>query len=215
MYIELETKVPWSNTTGGVVVQEVNTVDGVWVRKGSADDTTWGAWYKSYDNQNKPNLASSDVLNSTMDYIADGATRFGAAQAGADVTHAHVLTVAVSASSYPALSTTVQTAIPGLGWSLTAASTADVYNIMAQLCFSCPTAGGAVTVAIVVDGNYTTPYATTTYYCQAANQMTDFALFGSVAGLTAGSHTIALYARAVVANTVVSNGTYAICQRIY
>jgi hypothetical protein len=76
-FVLLETHVPLSDTSGGPIIQYVNSSDGVYTRKGSANDATWGAWLLSYDNQNKPNL-DSDVLDGTTyakvlaDYLESG-----------------------------------------------------------------------------------------------------------------------------------------------
>lgn len=63
LYVSLLTKVPWGDTSGGVIVQEVNSNDGFYVRKGAGNDASWGAWQKSYDELNKP--IADDVAEST------------------------------------------------------------------------------------------------------------------------------------------------------
>jgi hypothetical protein len=104
--VSLETRVPWYDTTGGVIVQEVNATDGVFVRKGSSDDTGWGAWYKSYDNQNKPGL-DNDVLDGTTyariksaGLIAGGVNYAASTHTGLlpYTNHASVITGAINAS---------------------------------------------------------------------------------------------------------------------
>ncbi len=91
LYVSLHTKVSWGGISGGIIVQEVNSANGVYTRKGSADDTVWGVWYKSYDQQNKADLGAGDVLGNNLTNIADTATRFAAVTSNADNTNNAVL----------------------------------------------------------------------------------------------------------------------------
>ncbi|MES9681799.1 hypothetical protein ABWK22_02540 [Gottfriedia acidiceleris] len=45
-YGTLDTSVPWSDTSGGAVVQVFRSLDGVYQRQGNAAGTAWGAWEK-------------------------------------------------------------------------------------------------------------------------------------------------------------------------
>lgn len=91
-YCGLHTKIPWIDTSGGVIVQEVNAQDGVWVRRGSADDSSWGTWFKSYDSQNKPDL-DSDVLDGSTYLRMPGANMDGNRRAIIDLSQGHLNTL--------------------------------------------------------------------------------------------------------------------------
>jgi fibronectin type 3 domain-containing protein len=174
-------------------------------------------------------FSQSAHINKTMDYVPDGVTRFGAAQANADKTASHVLTVGVSLSSGATTSGTTPVSAPGLGWSLSASGVGDVYNIWAQLLFqnSSTTLGQAVEILLVLDGNTSSPVASSTYYvAPGSGSVCQPSFFTSVSGLSSGTHTLQFYIclpsssgvaiSLVMALTVgYPNATKAICQRIY
>src|SRR5699024_6180133 len=64
-YAKLVTDVPWSSSSGGVVVQTSYSSDGVYNRSGNAAGTAWGSWVKQTDSSNvlaQINLSSEGVL---------------------------------------------------------------------------------------------------------------------------------------------------------
>jgi hypothetical protein len=108
-------------------------------------------------------------------------------------------------------------AVPGLGWTMIAASGADTFNISAALMFNYSSAAAA-TIYIVVDGNIASPAAQNKYFLTGgASSAAVVALFASITGLSAGTHTIAFYASGPTGVSL--NGTYgatcATCQRIF
>jgi hypothetical protein len=62
-YFTLETKIQWSDSSGGPITQIARNGAGEW-RRYSTGTGTWGAWQKSYDQQNKPGFHTSDLIDS-------------------------------------------------------------------------------------------------------------------------------------------------------
>lgn len=60
-YGTLDTYKPWADSSGGVATQTFNSENGTFIRKGGCGDSSWGAWVKSYDEQNKPRIGSGDI----------------------------------------------------------------------------------------------------------------------------------------------------------
>jgi hypothetical protein len=218
-FVPLETKVQWHDTSGGVVTQEVNAADGVWVRKGSTDDTTWGSWYKSYDVQNKPDFANSDVLNPRTQYLTESGGAYFAAEHGANITSGHVLTSTVSPPNVQVITTTkskVGSVSLGqwFGWSVNVSAAAnDVYNISAVIVLSAGSAASSPIISVMVDGVTT---AGSWSFPVSASGQTVYPFVCSVSGLTAGAHAIQFYAVDPSGNNPAIYATsYAICQRVY
>lgn len=65
IYVKLVTDVPWSDPSGGVIVQTAYSSDGVYNRSGNAAGTAWGVWVKQTDSANvlaQVNLSTEGVL---------------------------------------------------------------------------------------------------------------------------------------------------------
>jgi len=131
---------------------------------------------------------------------------------GSTLTTAGVITQTAQTSMAAALNTGSFAAIPGLSFTVTTASTNDVYNISAMLILLATSAAQAE-IELLVDGS------------GAAKQNVTFSLAGtgvpiyapflaSVTGLSAGTHTLQFYGY--------TNGSvnlealsYAMCQRVF
>jgi len=106
-------------------------------------------------------------------------------------------------------------AINGLGWSTTSSGASDTFNIQASIIGTGQ--GVTINLAIVVDGNTSTLYGNVAIGTPSGSGAEFTApFFASITGLSAGSHTIRIYAIASMSDTVsIQTTSYAICQRIY
>lgn len=110
--------------------------------------------------------------------------------------------------------------VNGLAWNVQAESASDVYNVQGVGSISIGgTAGtGMVRFGVFVDGNTGTNYGSGFIYASmptSAQVSASGAYFGSITGLTAGTHTIQVYAWNNTTQSATINDGYAICQRIF
>jgi len=162
------------------------------------------------DNVAVTNLNASNITTGTL-----SATKVLFADGTALTTASRVLTSAVVPTSSLSLAsaTYTYTKIPGFGWTVTTASSSDVYNVFASILSQTQSTQTNV-VALIVDGVLTNPYQAASIPGSSAAQ----AYFASITGLSAGTHTIAFYAKTSGSSTtdnVGNAGSYAICQRIF
>jgi hypothetical protein len=142
------------------------------------------------------------------------------AEGSSDKTLNHAVTT--TASNFVSLGLTASNtaAVTGMSWTVTAASTADIFNINAAISFL-PSSTGYLNLAMValVDGVFASQFG----YGMAAGQGVASEPFGSVftasvSGLAAGSHTIAIYytnnATPTVVPTTPISRTYGQLQQI-
>ena len=61
-YGDLHTYAGWQDDNGGPVIQRYETSSGTYWRRGT-NASGWGAWAKSFDELNRPDFASSDILS--------------------------------------------------------------------------------------------------------------------------------------------------------
>ena len=171
-------------------------------------------------------IARVGSLTAGYIYFADGfcLNTLEPSESGANVTSGHVLTAVAKLTNSVTIptchSSQVLTAITGLGWTVTAASTSDVFNINAVLCTSCPANTGTTWTQglfLVVDGNTSSPVCTYPWWgLYPAGYQIIWPFVFSLTGLSAGTHTIQFYACLYNGATVYGTGeTYALCQRIY
>jgi hypothetical protein len=105
-------------------------------------------------------------------------------------------------------------AINGFGWSVTASSTGDVFNVMASIWLLSGGAYPNFAIYLYVDGVSTGQYISGV--STAANGYTQSVCFvGSVTGLSVGTHTIQFYGYSPTNNISITTQSYAICQRIF
>ena len=163
---------------------------------------------------NVTNLDASNITTGTM-----SASKVLFPDGSALTTANRVQTSQATCSSAQALSKTGLAAIPGLSWNVTASSANDVYNIFLNIITNTPN-WDEIEIALVVDGNITSPAASRSYYIYTPNsangQSEDLLFIASLTGLTAGSHTIAVYGydSGAVGCTVYTT-SMGLCQRIF
>lgn len=114
------------------------------------------------------------------------------------------------------------TALSGLSWTITAASSADVFNVSGFLRASGSVAGEMISeIYIYVDANHTTNYGDGAVCAVIpGSTVSPYAASGSffavITGLAAGNHTVQVYATAQAAggNSVAFTG-FGFCQRVF
>jgi hypothetical protein len=158
------------------------------------------------------NLNASNITTGTL-----AATKVLFNDGSALTTASRVLTSYVYLQDTLFLTTTPQVLV-GLGWSVVAASASDVFIITSSVQMGSNVAGSQdITFAIAVDGNISTPVYSNTAYAQYGTITAPY--FAAFTGLSAGAHTIQLYANAAMDNSPnvisVTGDTYAILQRIF
>ena len=152
--------------------------------------------------------------------IGDYGGRYAAGEAAANNTANHAITSRVQLTSpYSVSSTGYFTGVTNFGWTATAASSSDVYNIAGALLASANTGCGKLFYAVYVDGSAVSGggwLPSQTAYFPATGVTYSFPIAFSIGGLSAGTHTIQLYA-ATDGNgsATIQNGTAAYCQRIF
>ncbi len=150
-----------------------------------------------------------DVVNIDASNISTGtlsASKVLFPDGSALTTASRVLTSSASVGGFSSPGDDGAYPVTGLGWTVTTASPADVYNIFAQIVHYY----SGLTIEVVIDGNVAGALHP---YTDAASQGA-FPYFLSITGLSAGTHTLQLYvvnAQGVQFNT----STYAVCQRIF
>jgi hypothetical protein len=112
--------------------------------------------------------------------------------------------------------------IPGFGFSLTAASTADTFNVTAVVLWNGLNGNQSINLYLCVDGVTGTQYRALTYPLTYVSTLgNQFVVYvASLTGLSAGAHTIQI---ACGPNTMAypttltigNTGSYALCQRIF
>jgi hypothetical protein len=120
------------------------------------------------------------------------------AQAGSDVTADHILTASANLSSSLTLSSSSWQAVPGLAFTVSTDGTSDVYNFNGFVSISFGTADNTtISLGIFVDGSGAgateANYPVVVYMPSGTNSVT-LPYFASLTGLSAGAHTLALYA---------------------
>ncbi|MDP3400027.1 MAG: hypothetical protein Q8R97_02780, partial [Brevundimonas sp.] len=101
-YTQLETRVPYPDASGGLIVQVAASQDGVYQRRAQST-SIWGVWIKSYDQLNRP-LFGADLLESGGAVATDANYKTGLGVAAAITGQAPTATD----SSFGAI-----TAVPG------------------------------------------------------------------------------------------------------
>lgn len=144
-------------------------------------------------------------LTANVIYFSDGfcLNTLEPKEAGADKTLSHIATSVQSLSANVSTNGTTPVAAPGLSWTVPVQATSDVVNISASLLFisASSTATSEVWVYAVVDGNTASPSASQAYFCPNSSLFPlNASFFASITGLSAGSHTIALYIVAPASN---------------
>jgi hypothetical protein len=162
-------------------------------------------------------FAYSNHVNKHLGNIPDGGGRYGAAEAGANVTSAHAITATASPSAASTTLTTTLVAITAFGFSMNTSNAGDVYNLSAVLDVFAATNGVAnnLTIELVLDGNTASPLITRSWSNGYSGYIASIPFFASINGLSAGSHTLQFYMKATNGSVVVYNTSYCICQRIY
>lgn len=132
-------------------------------------------------------------------------------EAGANVTANHVLTSSVNQSMAAAISTSGFGPISGLGWTVNAQSSSDVYNIQAVLILLA-TSYSSAEIQLRVDGAAVKQDMT---FSLAGSGLPMYVPFiASITGLSAGSHTLQFYGYAN-GSVNIEALSYAMCQRVY
>lgn len=138
------------------------------------------------------------LTDRTLDNISDGSGRYAAAESDANNTAAHVLTSNASIPSWQPSSgdwqsdgTTNVQPIPGLGWTAQSSGPGDTYNVTAMIDIH-----NAGTLYLFVDGNTSVDYS---HQIQlpivGGSSYAPVVIFGTVTGLTPGTHTIQFYVK--------------------
>jgi hypothetical protein len=179
------------------------------------DDITGSIAHGAMSTQVRNTIGSSTSLLG-LDNIQDGVSRFGAAQAGADKTNAHILTAGSTPTNGAGISGSSYMSMTPFGFTLTASGPSDVYNISASIGVYGGTASNYVNIELVVDGVTASPYGVRQVTLMVTTATNTFPYFASITGLSAGTHTIVFYMEGSAASMYLSSAaTYAICQRIY
>jgi Putative phage tail protein/Carbohydrate binding domain len=172
---------------------------------GNLASNTWFDAFSCVD------LTAQNSMGATL----DGGGRYAAGEAGANVTAAHALTATASPSGSGYSLTTSWSAITGFGFTVTCSGSSDVYNI-----YGCINLNSLNALPIQLKVHDTVgggDYGITTTPSSGS-----FPYFISIAGLSAGTHTLQFYGiytstggGSFVSIAPASLGCYAICQRIF
>ena len=138
---------------------------------------------------------------------------------GANVTSGHILTTIARQTSTATATGVTQVAIPGLGFSLNAASTDDVYNFFGSMS-GAQTAGAVGTncyIYMYLDGNMTGPVGSAMVTYPVLNGTVSNSCVMSLSGLSAGAHTIQFYMSPSLSTSAFQFyvGSSVLCQRIF
>jgi hypothetical protein len=133
-------------------------------------------------------------------------------EGGANVTSGHVLT-SLATQTTTATASSLAVSIPGLGFSLNAASTSDVYNLFGSMlgAQTAGTVGAVCQIALYVDG---VNKRTSVVAYPTLNGETSTSFTMSLTGLTAGAHTIQMYFYGIGTFNFYPGSTV-LCQRIF
>lgn len=159
-----------------------------------------------------------DVVNIDASNISTGtlsASKVLFPDGSALTTASRVLTSQINGTAVSAPSGST-TAIPGLGWSVTAAGSSDTFNLNGVVNMGPSGANITFKFLVCVDGNTSTDYGSGAVYYMPGTSSEEpaFPFFGSVTGLSAGAHTIQVYI-APLGGAGDAGGSWALCQRIY
>lgn len=171
-------------------------------------------------------MITAGVLTAKVIYFTDGfcLNTLEPKEAGANVTANHVLTQKATCSNV-SISLSNNQAVTGLDWSVAAQGPSDVYNISGVLHFIASNMAGVAQCLfhVYVDGNTSTDYGAGAIF--ASGNSTGSAtggagpVFGVVAGLSAGSHTIQVYVDYSFTSgsgpVNISLSGFAFCQRVF
>ena len=162
-------------------------------------------------------MITAGTLTAGLIYFTDGfcLNNLEPAQAGANVTAQHILTT-MAYQTATATASTAGAVIPGLAFSLNAASTADVYNFFGSMS-GCQTAGPLGTICdikLFVDGNLSQD-ASVSYSVLNGTISSSFVMI--LSGLSAGAHTITLFMQSTLSTATFEFfvGSTCLCQRIF
>jgi hypothetical protein len=154
----------------------------------------------------------SILTDTTLDHVTDGSGRYAAAESGANVTSGHILTALSTMSMDYNIATTLDT-LPGLGYSLTAAGTNDVFNIWGAINVDPGGTSYILTFDMYLDGFLHDSQLVGVVSGSGGWETVPY--FNSFSGLSSGAHTITFKAKVNTGNLTFHASTRFICQRIW